>query len=230
MCVPPEWRDVTLQAVLNAYPVAVMDYDKGVLLTRLQSSLYLDYPAISLLEELSSLDLVSLDPFSGSVSGELAALQESLRKYEPEMAYPKLRDDYMRLFIGIGMPLAPLWSSVYLDEENFLMGESCRAVEEFMAQSGLACRLNDREPLDHLGLLLSALEQYLLRTAADQDRTLIRYFLQEFLLPWTPRCLELLNREAKEPFYRALGNLTSHFLDELAGICGAKRKIVRLYY
>lgn len=216
--------------------ISAAECQGSALFSRLLSRLFLEVPDIELLEELASLDLIAAWPFEldDVARRGFAEISAALSVSNPEALRRGLRDEHMRLFIGPGMPLVPLWGSVYLDEENLLLGESSRAVESFLRNAGLVPMLKDREPLDHLGLLLSALAVLLERLAAGPDDApalaLVRQFLAVHLGPWLPRCLRLLEERAQSSFYTGLERLTTALFKGLLSCCNARPEEKQLYY
>lgn len=207
--------------------------EKAGLLAKTFSRLYLDAPDAHLLEQLAEMELWRLWPFPHNAASLKAFenLSLCLRKQKRHSLEADLRHEHMRLFTGMGMPKAPIWGSVYLDEENLLLGESTAALENFLRASGLVSLLEHREPLDHMGYILSALAVFLERLDPENpDWSEIRILLGEHLLPWSWRFLKLQSQYAKTSFYRCLGILAGEFLSSLAAICGAKKDIRKLYY
>lgn len=210
--------------------------EKAAFFARLLAHLYQEPPDAPLLAELARLDLAAEWPLPHSAGSKLAfaALRKALAEKDFETLRQELRDEHMLLFIGLGMPLVPLWGSVFLNEENLLMGESTLKLEAFLADAGLGATLQGREPLDHLGLCLSALAVLLGRLpcgpAEGEAADRLKEFLAQHLSPWVPRCLELLAERAQSPFYRAVGELTAALLGSLAEAYGARRVKQALYY
>lgn len=207
--------------------------EKASLFAKTLSRLYLDAPDLPLLEQLAVTDLAAIWPFAHNAASleAFGKLSSCLRKQSPGCLEADLRDEHMRLFTGLGMPKAPIWGSVYLDEENLLMGESTTALENYLRASGLVAQLEHREPLDHIGYILSALAVFLERVNPENpDWGEIRILLGEHLLPWSGRFLELQNQYANTPFYQSIGVLADRFLTSLAAICDAGKSTRKLYY
>ncbi len=211
---------------------------KAAFFAQLLAFLYQSPPSLELLEELAQLNLSPEWPFTTDANSASAFddIEKALSEQDLEDLRQTLRDEHMLLFIGAGMPLVPLWGSVYLDEENLLMGESTFALEDFLAQTGLrVLQLDGREPLDHLGLILSSIHALLLRLTSpaenkDQTEAQIKELLQIHVNPWAWRCLELLAERAASPFYQGLGKLTAAMLDSLSSVCGAGQVERRIYH
>ena len=131
--------------------------------------------------------------------------------------------EYQRLFIGPHHFEAPAWGSVYLDFERVQFGCSTLELRQWMRAKGITIAENTHEPEDHIGKML-----LLLAWLAEEKPQLINEFLAEHLMPWAPRYLELLEADARNPFYVGLAQLTSITLE---GICAelnvepAKKKL-----
>lgn len=126
-----------------------------------------------------------------------------------------LQADHLALFVGLGMPESMPWGSVYLHEDNLLLQESTYLLESFLRRHGLIFQLKERQPVDHIGLCLSALVHLLRRyriTADPGDQRAIVEFLSIHLLPWGGRFCSLLIAHAKTPFYQDLGRVTRQLL------------------
>jgi TorA maturation chaperone TorD len=138
---------------------------------------------------------------------------------------PRLEDAYQQLFIGPDALAAPPWSSVYLDPEQVVFGNSHQAFKRFLEEQGVSLTTTQREPLDHIGLMLLLLGQLALEgREAGVDR-----LLGEFLLPWSGRYLEQLEEHATHPFYRTLAQLGAATLGQWQTERGITPPPLRLY-
>ncbi len=220
----------------NKMKLTAPDCESAAFFAKLLSSLYRAWPEQPLLLELASLDLRNAWPFPHSPQSEAAFAEfaEALDRSDLDSLSAELRNEYMLLFVGLPMPKVPPWGSVYLDEENLLLGASTHCLEAFLAEQRLAFQLQAREPLDHIGLVFSALAVFLERLFQNPENTqalsALRQLLEAHLSPWLPRCLELLANEAQSPFYRALGKLSESLVAELASRCNAGQVKLKLYY
>lgn len=205
---------------------------------RLFSSLYINPPGLEFLQELAQQNLASQWPFAHdqhSVDVLMYLHAELEQEASLSALQGTLQEEHLNLFIGLGMPQVPLWGSVYLDKENLLLGPSCLALESFLAQADLVCTLHAREPLDHLGLVLSALAVFLERFCNDTvtnegTAQVLRDFLGMHINTWVYRCLELQEELARSSFYQALGKLTKNLFVHLSEIFQAERIEKNLYY
>lgn len=120
-----------------------------------------------------------------------------------------LAEAYQRLFIGPNALPAPPWGSVYLDHESVIFGDSTLALRNWQAELGIEVQQQQREPEDHIGLLLM-LAAWLAETHPEQ----ITPLLSDHLLSWSGRFLTLLDENAEHPFYQGIARLTRITLDD----------------
>lgn len=112
-----------------------------------------------------------------------------------------LATDFQLLFEGMDVMPAPPWGSVYLDREQVIFGDSLLRYREFLAQQQMALDTGMREPEDQFGLMLLALVNLI---EQQPDYAAARELLEQHLLPWAYRYLELVEKNAKTQTYRYL--------------------------
>lgn len=121
-----------------------------------------------------------------------------------------LSEEFQRLFIGPDSLPAPPWGSVYLDRECVIFGESTLALRHWQsAVLGIEVQQQQREPEDHIGLLLM-FAAWLAENQPEQIVTL----LSEHLLPWSGRFIALLEEKSVHPFYQGIAQLTRITLND----------------
>ncbi|MCC8374911.1 MULTISPECIES: TorD/DmsD family molecular chaperone [Photorhabdus] len=137
---------------------------------------------------------------------------ENLTKKLATFSVESLQYDYSILFEGQGVMPAPPWGSVYLDRENALSGESTLAYREFLTKQNIVMSSKQREPEDQFGLMLLALVYILEQGHKPAARTL----LEQHLLPWAYRYLELMQTTKLEnDFYPILATIAIDYLKTL---------------
>lgn len=135
--------------------------------------------------------------------------------------------DFSVLFEGQGHMPAPPWGSVYLEEDNLLMGPSTRDYRAFLVQHGVSTATGQSEPDDQFGLMLMAFVLLVENGAHDAAKVL----LSDHLLPWAPRYLELVQQvEAEQCFYSCLARVASVYLETLKDGLGLAVRPAQLYF
>lgn len=130
----------------------------------------------------------------------------------------RLQSDQLRLFIGLDRVVAPVWESVYFNENRLVFQKQTLQVREWYARFGLQLEKLNKEPDDHIGLemiflahlaslSLSAIEK---GNPKELDELLQaqRDFLSEHLLRWGPAWAKLVQQHASTDFYRGIAHLT----------------------
>lgn len=134
-----------------------------------------------------------------------ALMQKGLAQKDGET----LNEVYQRLFVGPNSLQAPPWGSVYLDHENVIFGESTVALRQWQQDLGIEVLLQQREPEDHIGLLLMH-SSWLAENEPEQ----LSILLEKHVLTWSSRYLSLLKEHAHHSFFQALAQLTQITLDD----------------
>ncbi|WP_279142430.1 molecular chaperone [Photobacterium phosphoreum] len=120
-----------------------------------------------------------------------------------------LATDFQQLFEGMDVMSAPPWGSVYLDREHVVFGDSLLRYREFLVQHQMALDTGMREPEDQFGLMLLALVNLI---EQHHDHAAARVLLEQHLLPWCYRYLELVSKNAQTQTYQYLAITTQQWL------------------
>lgn len=115
------------------------------------------------------------------------------------------------LFEGQGEMPVPPWGSVYLEKDNLLMGETTARYRAFLQSQGLIFDYRQREPEDQFGLMLLAFSTFL----EKDNQSAASQLLEEHLLPWGYRYLELLQHNRVSPFYAQLATVATCWLQDV---------------
>lgn len=122
------------------------------------------------------------------------------------------RSDYMRLFVGIGDPLAAPWESVYLSQERSIFQESTLDVRRWFHSYGLKSKLEYNEPDDHVGLILEFICLTIkdnvdcAKPAGESDNfDCLSFFLNNHFLNWVETWNMSLQQHAQSNYYKVLG-------------------------
>ncbi len=195
------------------------------------STLILTAPEHAWLVRLSDEDIFQSAPFAAdqpNTENGLALLRKWSASYS-EDGVAALRSDRLRLFEGPGMPLAPLWESVYMGNEGkMVFQKETLAVRSWYRSFGLQVRELHHDPDDNIAYEFDFI-RHLAEEAADalvRDdrggyRQLInaqRDFLREHLLQWGFQWCKLMQEHSETDFYRGIALLTAGVLEELSSL------------
>jgi TorA maturation chaperone TorD len=128
----------------------------------------------------------------------------------------KLKLEYGVLFYGPGTPLAAPWGSAYTSSSQLLNDHSTITLKRFYAANNINIDMKMNEPVDHIGLIFAVLS-FLLNKAAEEPQNsylqqAINELLEQHLLPWAYRCLELAYSHAETDYYRGFSILAREYL------------------
>lgn len=203
-----------------------------VLLLGLLGKAYYEEPQREWLEGLILEGVFAESPF-GSEQPEVVHGLEILQQWSQahssgisEADFMELKQDYTRLFIGVGFMSTAPWESVYFNRERMVFQEQTIQVRNWYLRFGLQAEKLNKEPDDHIGLellfiahlaslALQAIEQNESKSI-DELQQAQREFLSEHLLRWGPGWCKLVIEHASTDFYRGLAHLTQGALFALA--------------
>ncbi|WP_035416423.1 TorD/DmsD family molecular chaperone [Ferrimonas kyonanensis] len=150
--------------------------------------------------------------------GDALALLKPALSQDNATLVPALKRDYTRLFIGPGELAAIPWGSPYLHEKRLLCGPSTEALAAFLQHHGILVSTQSREPVDHIGLMLSVVAGLLGDEIKQQNGIALKVlsdFLEQHLLPWGLRFCTLMFEQASSDYYQAIALLTGSLLEGL---------------
>lgn len=122
-----------------------------------------------------------------------------------------IAQDYVRLFVGLGTPLAPPWESTWASDARLLFQRQTLDVRYWYRSAGLQVAALHREPDDHIGLELEFIGRLLERGDAETAAA----FAQEHPRAWAGRWADAVRQHARHPFYPALADAATELLDGL---------------
>ena len=134
---------------------------------------------------------------------------------DSEKDIQEMEVEYSRLFIGPYHVIAPPYSSVYLDEQPRVMGESTQVAINFYVKAGLNPNKENKEPPDHISTELEFMYYLLfqfLETGEEQYNQLKDNFMDEHLIHWVPVFVKTVQENAKIPFYQKLSEVLGSFI------------------
>lgn len=125
----------------------------------------------------------------------------------------ELQREWLRLFVGLGIPEASVNESYYTEPNSTLFGRSTLKAREAYRAWGLESERKATEPDDALGIML-AFCAHLMREAADGDSQVadkalaaLERFLAEHMLPWASAWRFLVAQHAATDYYCGVGEL-----------------------
>ena len=124
-------------------------------------------------------------------AGEAASAPEKACT-APHAPLTPLLKTYRQLFIGPGHLIAPPWGSVYTDRDCVVFGDSTLELRGWMRAHGIVMDTGEREPEDHLGLLLQQMA-----FLAQSRPELLDELLSKHMLTWSHHYLEELAKAAR---------------------------------
>ena len=142
----------------------------------------------------------------------LAAFVEACPEYGAPDAVAVAQDN-VRLFVGLGTPLAPPWESTWASDARLLFQRETLDVRYWYRSAGLQPAQLHREPDDHIGLELEFIGLLLER---GMDGAAVS-FACEHPRAWAGRWADAVREHARDAFYpqladeavRLLGNLSA---------------------
>jgi TorA maturation chaperone TorD len=176
---------------------------------------------------LALLESIAASPAAGE--GVLAQLWRALAEAALLMRDDRrggaeaVRDEYERLFIGIGKPEVMLYGSFYLS--GFLMEKPLAALRTDLAQLGLERAEDVVESEDHIASLCEVMRYLIAADDGDDshagaapvdERTrlaLQKTFFGVHMQPWVGEMCSALIRHPQSRFYRAVGELAQQFFE-----------------
>jgi TorA maturation chaperone TorD len=154
----------------------------------------------------------------------LAAAQLSSSCNDKALCLKGLKEDYLRLFDGHGLPLAPAYESIYSVKGN--NGLTRNHVSEFYDSYGWISKYRGKVNDDHLGVELLFLtilvEKYLAlddHVCMVEMRSEIRRFIDEHILNWLGKWNLKMQEHANSLSYKGISTLIYACVEDIYSIC-----------
>ena len=133
--------------------------------------------------------------------------------------------DYAKLFVGPFNVLAAPYSSVYLDHERRIMGDSTVEVCDMYNKAGLVINADLKDIPDHIKVELEFMQYLIQKNIAAEDNLALEMqqdFLLNHLALWLPDFKDAVLKNAQTVLYKNLAEVTYNFVvqdkEVLAGI------------
>lgn len=139
--------------------------------------------------------------------------------------YEGILDDHLKLFGGLGSPMAPPYESVYLSSEHLMSQKQTIEVKRVYESYGWHSKLNGNIPEDHLGIELQFLTLLLEKLHEIDDGVCekelikdINKFIDIHLLSWILDWNRDLQKHARSSFYKGMGYLIVASVQDIKSI------------
>jgi len=147
-------------------------------------------------------------------------------------SHTAMTDDFLKLFSGIGKPLAPPYESVYMSGERLLNGRKTEEVRHFYNSYGWESQFRDEIPDDHLGIellfLTLMIEKYLElddEACHTEMRNEIKRFMNEHILNWVPEWNQDVQEHARTLSYKGIASLVHACVKDIYGIMSQQKPL-----
>lgn len=172
------------------------------------------YPEPQLDQSFRSLseELLIYDPSLKSVTEKLVAC---LKTYNSELN--ELQVEYSRLFIGPFHLYAAPYSSIYLDKQVLVMGESTQQAIDFYVKAGLDPSDENKEPPDHISTELEFMYFLLFQKVVKKEDDSFKMsisFLEKHLCHWVPLFTKRIMESSENIVYLELSKLLDAFIQK----------------
>lgn len=168
-------------------------------------------------KELTKLSSTILDTFSKLSPKFEAQAQTLVTRLEQADSLKDLQIEYSRLFVGPYQVEAAPFSSVYLDPQGLVMGESTIDAIEYYVDAGLNPNDDIKEPPDHISTELEFMYYLIFNSVVKNDQSkeaISKDFLTNHLSKWTGEFTKKIIKKSKDDFYSNLGTLLNKFISE----------------
>ena len=187
----------------------------------LRADMY-DFLAAMLRGEPSDDLLTSVESLSGDGTdiGNACSVLATLASKIPN---DEIRDEYMRLFIGVGRGEILPYASYYLT--GFLNDKPLANLRNAMAQMGIERAEGVKDPEDHIASLFDIMSGLIRGSfTADGDLASQAEFFKKHIEPWAPLLMQDIEAAKSAVFYAPVGTIGRAFMDiesEAFGMDGA---------
>lgn len=160
------------------------------------------------------------------MSSNLEEIKESIHEMQIDETPPssdqpgwsEIEFAFNRLFIGPQSVLAPLYASIYLDPEPYVMGQTTLVVRKIYESIGLSFPLRGQYPDDHISLEIDAcliLHRLLEENPHEDLIEVYDYFLNKHMSQWVPELgNKIRNAPAIPELMKKIENMLSNWMEE----------------
>lgn len=150
-----------------------------------------------------------IEPANSHIKSGLENLSDvtsEMEEINSDAAMEMVMAEYTKLFLGPGVPKAPIVESYYLTNHLFF-GPSTLEMKQLLNKHGLESKLKDRHPEDHIGLqfLFLSMQSEKLTDLDEIECIEIlneqKEFIDHHLLSWIPALFEKASEHGDIGFY-----------------------------
>lgn len=158
-------------------------------------------------------ELVSFSTEAGELLDDIIA---ELEQHKDDQNYFLV--DYARLFVGPFNVLASPYSSVYMDHERRVMGDSTMDAIKIYQKAGLEISGDLNDVPDHIKVELEFMQYLILKNISLEDSSgedeLQKEFLLNHLALWLPDFCQTTIKNAQTVLYKNLAEVTQIFVSQ----------------
>jgi TorA maturation chaperone TorD len=174
----------------------------------LLASLLAKQPSEELRDILQKLD------WDEAIPGELNQALTALCRAAHDYSLAAMRDEFDRLFVGLGCGEAIPYASWY--REKMIQGLPLVPLRSDLVRLGIVRRSDNHEPEDHAAALCEVMA-IISREDSGSNMTTQAGFFQQHIASWMGNFFKDLQSAKSAGFYRAVGLFGSRFLEFEAG-------------
>lgn len=198
----------------------------------LVSRMVYEEPSEQWIESLLGKQLFENAPYGAENSSVCKGLEffrlweEEAQSQDFDVLVANLKSEWLMLIAGAGTPEAPSWQSYYSETNSQLFSKTTLDVRKWYKQYGLMLQNLNKEPDDHLGIMLGfmshlmALEEEAHVEGKSEEAQGLKKAQEDFLvahiLPWLASWHYLLKTHARSDYYRGVAHLVFGFCEEYA--------------
>ena len=177
---------------------------------RLRADMY-DFLAALLRAEPADALIDHVSELKGDGS-EIGAASSVLATLASKLSNDEIRDEYMRLFIGVGRGEVLPYASFYLT--GFLNDKPLSNLRNDMAAMGIERVEGVKDPEDHIASLFDIMSG-LIRGAFDAPSDLAAQaeFFKKHIEPWAPLLMQDIEGAKAAVFFAPVGSIGRAFMD-----------------
>jgi TorA maturation chaperone TorD len=151
--------------------------------------------------------LCDIRPAADAADAAMTAAWQGLRAAAAGTDPDRLKDEYFKLFIGLGRGELVPYASFYI--HGFLMEKVLASLRVELAGLGIERQADVAEPEDHAAAVCEIMGMIISEHGLHYKQSA---FFEDYVAPWLGRFFEDLGEAETADFYRAVAQLGQQFL------------------